>query len=330
MPLIKKINFYVFFIKNKIKNSQKQPYFVFLKCNFKFFFYNFKSSHVGMKQDYSNHCIIFMHVPKAGGSTLHKIIERQYDKKYIFDTHHNQQQHQKVESLKSIPEEKRKQLKVIKGHMPFGLHEYMSQPCSYITYLRDPVKRIISHYYYVLSNKKHYLYLPVSEKNMSLEDYIDSGLTPELYNHQTRMFSELTKFSHNNFEDCTTQHFEKAKQILEEHFCMVGLTDHFDESLLLLKEQFDWNNVYYFKRKTNKLNPGQKQVSDRIIEKIKDYNQHDIALYAYFRKRFMNILDQQDDEFFKALKWLKTVNNIYSAMLKYPYWVYLKYKGKNN
>jgi len=51
-----------------------------------------------------------------------------------------------IESIKSqLPEKK---IKIIKGHIPVDLHNYLDQQSNYITMLREPVKRVISAYYF--------------------------------------------------------------------------------------------------------------------------------------------------------------------------------------
>ena len=65
----------------------------------------------------------------------------------------------------------------------------MSGKSKYITFLRDPVERLISHYHYVLRRPKHYLYEQVVKDGLSLSDYVTSDISPELSNHQVRMIS---------------------------------------------------------------------------------------------------------------------------------------------
>ena len=77
------------------------------------------------------------------------------------------------------------------GHMGFGLHDYLPQGASYITMLRDPIDRIVSHYYYVLQNQGHYLHKEVAGKGLSLEQFADSALSTELDNGQTRVLAGL-------------------------------------------------------------------------------------------------------------------------------------------
>ncbi len=57
--------------------------------------------------------------------------------------------HQSITQLKNMPEEKRNKIRCLKGHMPFGLHKYLLNSSVYLTVLREPIERVISHYYFV-------------------------------------------------------------------------------------------------------------------------------------------------------------------------------------
>ena len=78
---------------------------------------------------------------------------------------------------------------VIRDHAGYGFHRALDQPFTYITMLRDPADRIISHYYFVLRKAGHYLYKEVTSRNMTLRDDVVSGISSELDNGQTRLVS---------------------------------------------------------------------------------------------------------------------------------------------
>ncbi len=40
------------------------------------------------------------------------------------------------------------------GHLPFGIYQYLPSDSRYITFLRDPVERTLSHYYRARSVRK--------------------------------------------------------------------------------------------------------------------------------------------------------------------------------
>ena len=99
--------------------------------------------------------LIFLHIPKAGGTTLHSVLERLYDGSNIFDIK-VRGHHLGVEEFTSLSQEQKDQIQLLKGHMPFGLHtHFTSSDVKYITLFRNPVERIISHYEYVWRKPNH-------------------------------------------------------------------------------------------------------------------------------------------------------------------------------
>lgn len=100
--------------------------------------------------------IIFLHIPKAAGTTLLQIIHNPYPAKdcYEFGSDANLS----MAYFKKMPAEQKQYIKMLSGHMSFGLPQFMPQPTTHITILREPVERIISYYYHVLDNPAHYLY----------------------------------------------------------------------------------------------------------------------------------------------------------------------------
>src|SRR6516162_400599 len=96
--------------------------------------------------DLRTRALLFLHIHKTAGTTLHRIIEREYNPFYIY-TIEGGRIEWSVDHLKKLPLHRRAALQVVKGHMSFGLHEYLPQPSTYITFLRDPVERCISSYY---------------------------------------------------------------------------------------------------------------------------------------------------------------------------------------
>src|SRR5262249_32296132 len=136
-------------------------------------------------------------------------------------------------------------IRVLAGHMPFGLHQSLPQTAWYVTFLRHPMERCISHYCFVLQQPSHYLYERVAGGRMVLRDYLRSGVAAELDNGRPRYLSNALDLP---FGQCGREHLETAKQNLRRHFAVVGLVEQFDESLLMIKRRFGWGRVYYTRR----------------------------------------------------------------------------------
>src|SRR4030095_2657311 len=125
--------------------------------------------------------IIFLHLPKTAGSTLARIIERQYKANAILHLYPSSF----GEELAAIPQNRMELVRIVMGHLYFGAHAFLSQPCTYLTMLRDPVDRVISHYNYVRHQPSHYLYHEACR--MSLRDYVEFCGRQEPNNDQTRL-----------------------------------------------------------------------------------------------------------------------------------------------
>src|SRR5690606_39847655 len=88
--------------------------------------------------------LIFLHIPKNGGMTLHNIIEKNYNPKSIFTIKVIDNIKLNTDDFINLTTNERKEIKVLKGHMLFGLHTYFDEPSQYITFLRKPEDRLYS------------------------------------------------------------------------------------------------------------------------------------------------------------------------------------------
>ena len=266
---------------------------------------------------------IFLHIPKAAGSTLTAIIQRQYRSEEMIKSYELMfaaATHEKLSSLesarfrytyvKTMAPEKLAQVKVLMGHEGFGFHNLFSSPTKYITMLREPVERVISHYYYVLSHPKNRLYDPVHSQNMDLADFVHSGLSVEVDNSQTKYLAglETPYLAYGEYGD---ELLAQAQKNLQQYFAVVGLTERFDASLLLLKRQLGWQMPFYTRVNVSRNRPPKKQISPSIVEQIKEYNRLDLELYQFAKRLFEEQVQQQGPHFARELKLFQTLNKLY-------------------
>jgi hypothetical protein len=254
-----------------------------------------------------NCTVIFSHIPKTAGTTLTSIIERQYDPSVIYKTEPDSFQ-KSLDLFKELPDAKRASLRLILGHMIFGFHEFLSQPYTYVTVLRDPVDRIVSYYYYILSYPGHYLHNTVRSQKMSLMDLVSSGISKEFDNLQTRRLSANDKVG---FGQCSPEMIEQAEQNLQEYFGVVGIMERFDETLLLMKSTFAWKSCYYEKINVTKNRPKKHDVPKDVLDVISEYNKLDIELYKRTKTMFENQVGQLDKNFHRDLERFRSLNKFY-------------------
>ncbi|MGB7521950.1 MAG: sulfotransferase family 2 domain-containing protein, partial [Spirulinaceae cyanobacterium] len=178
--------------------------------------------------------LLFLHIPKAGGSTLTTILDKQYQKQEVYKI----RELKDLDILNNADKKSKNQFKVITGHFPFGLHEDLLQKCSYITMLREPTERLISLYYYIRSSVEHRLHQQIVSKQMTLEEFVSSGILETTDNCQTRLISGQMEVE---FGCASQEMLAMAKDNLQK-MAVVGILENLDETLVLIKKNLGWQD----------------------------------------------------------------------------------------
>jgi hypothetical protein len=235
-----------------------------------------------------NETLIFLHIPKAAGTSLVAVLDRQFPPESIYPVGN-----QAAEDLAALPEEQRRQIKLLHGHMYFGLHGVLPQPCSYITLLRDPVERVASLYQYIQGRPRHYLYDRVVKQGMTLADLLQgkNRAFDEFRDGQVRLLNDHA-FA-NAHRDEPEVLFRAAQENLAAHFTLVGLVEQFDETLLLLRRQFGWGLPLYIKRNVTRRRPARETLDAQTLAIIQAHNQRDQLLYQSVTDGFEQLVQAQ-------------------------------------
>ncbi len=231
--------------------------------------------------------VIFLHVPKAAGSTLNRLIEWEYPlfEMYSIDPvfYRRSWAH-----LQRLSKKRLERIRIFKGHMLFGLHAILPQPATYITVLREPVDRVISSFYFMRSYKLQPLYWKFRVENWSLEDFVRRSPRE---NVQCKILAgaEYAK-------PCTPEIYETAKENLLRYFSVVGLSERFEESLALMKLRFGWKLQRYASFNVTRRRPKKTDIARDTLDLIEKKNSFDISLYECAARVFQAAVDTHATE----------------------------------
>jgi hypothetical protein len=201
----------------------------------------------------------------------------------------------------------RERVRLIEGHTIFGIHEYVPRPCTYVTLLRDPVSLTISQFNFVSRKPRHWLHDAVTSSEMTLAEYVGSGISLETDNSQTRALAGDTVTP---FGGCSDRMLQVAKSNIERHFSMVGLTERFDETLILLRHVFGWSRLSYVRANVAPQRIRKDQTSPETLRRIAEQNAFDVELHRWASERFEQAIGRVDS-FADDLRRLRRVNALY-------------------
>jgi len=236
----------------------------------------------------ANYFLCFIHIERCGGTTFHRILKRNFPFSYFsFSPHKGREGESGFElysdSLKILTKYY-PMISGIGGHTTrvyLNYNRVIKKTIFYFTFLRDPVKRYLSHIaYYIVRNNFH-------QKN-----YIEEFIADKRFNNlQTRRIAGCPDL-------------KKAKDYLTNEIKFIGITERFDESLLILNRMLNYGLSIHYKRE-NTLVSSQKlqyqNLPERIQTSIIKNNRLDLELYEFGKELFIKQINQYGDSLINDL-----------------------------
>ncbi len=195
---------------------------------------------------------IFVHVPKCAGTSFREnVLKPIYKGKFYYDKTMTLSKKEKAYNIKNdlmlynwdtpVFPENYEDYDVIGGHFAFEKYAHLNVPM--ITFLREPIDRIISHYHFYRDADRFYMDKSIVEFS-------------KIYaNFMTRQIGNLNKLA------------------------FVGLTEYYDESVKRFADQFGLD----LPKNRNKKHREDKVVhtiTDEERKVIKELNKDDYELYS--------------------------------------------------
>lgn len=234
----------------------------------------------------------FLHIPKTAGTTFTGLLRRQYSgKPHFFFTGDEQRDRERFKAISDSGEK----IALFTGHAPLFTGIRAADEASIITFLRDPVSRVISFCQHVYEAKTKYLRKEFPPESFNLDIFLRSG-NHELFNMQTRFLIEDKSAPAGRLDTMTPSAAKEAAfENLVSKVFRFGLQEYFDESLIIFADSLNWSLPLY--ASLNKKNTGRLlRFEKHHIDQITELNSIDIEIYETARKYFRN-------------NWMKRIDN---------------------
>lgn len=225
------------------------------------------------------HPLVFLHIPKAAGSTFDNVIPKNYDINGVI--------HINPPAFYQNPSALVKEGRLPRAFMGhFKLNQYMYQlltePFIHVTILREPIGRLISYYNFLLAAPKHGRHKKAA--TMTFEDFVESKNNHECHNGQALRVSGFLNRRFVRKPLPADEALELAKESLLKRFTFFGLTERYPEFMLTCRRLLGWGNLYYAKRKVTRDTPNRisrKDLSEQVINRARELNEVDVRLYDW-------------------------------------------------
>ena len=246
---------------------------------------------------------VFVHIPKTGGITFQKIINRSFEGHEIIRFFKTGKSLWILKDIFLLTPEERSQIKVMAAHSSFIGVRLFFKNVKYITFLRDPVNRIISDWFYATkAGPGNPLFSRATQSDYPLEKAVEE--CEYLKNQQARKITGLPLIWPDKFL------LKAAKEALIKKFKFFGLTEFFNESIVLFKKQFRFKEVGYSKKENVNIYDKEKVITPSLVKTIERYNMVDIELYDFAKNLFMERIQVYGNSFKEDLETFRTRNRI--------------------
>jgi hypothetical protein len=258
--------------------------------------------------------LLFLHIPKTGGSTLSNYLYQHpgfligsesspttSDKYFNYGIYHYPagfckdpscyvaEQREHIANLSG--------LKAVIGHFSYGIHEAIPGRYRYVTMLRHPVRRVLSLYSHLRLDALHGwvdLATFVSEcppdgwsKRLSARYRCAPRHGEQIIRERSRAIVDNDQVRRTTGEDppfgeCTPDMLERAKAIVRDRFALVGTTERYVESLLLMSRGLSPYEVpLVLPRLVNPSRPAEEAIPTAVRDVIEARNSLDLELYRF-------------------------------------------------
>ncbi len=235
-------------------------------------------------------CWFFVHIPKTAGSSFRRELADMLRPNHNVNVARDRRQASYEQKIADATKDFNDRLaqspcRFASGHVPVtALMEHVEdwQKLKLITMLRDPAVRMISDYRYQ-TTPAHPVHREFVERFPTFEDYLATEWT------RNRMFRFLRPSSTATLEECIA--------FVVERFAFVGAVEMYPLSVRLVTRLMGQErSPSRYLRKTVANQHNQFEVTPELVERVRELNRLDVALYNYFHGKLGRLRQPEYDE----------------------------------
>lgn len=276
--------------------------------------------------------VVFVHIPKAAGTTLVSIIEQEYRPRSIYRFRHAHTIEEQVEEINRAAAD-RKGYEIVTGHLGYGLHGLVEQPVSYFTMLREPLALLISRYHYRRNHPGQHPVLAQHAKRSSLLEFgrsiedntmtrflsgaefeAQASLGPGAASFQRLQIARVTGEGFQGDPACTPEMLKTAKANLRDRIDAFGIAERFDVSLVLMSHVFGWKKINYVRQNIGERKARRDPVSRDDMDALRARNAFDVELYAHACELFEERIQALEPGFRNQVDRFRSMNAIHGRL----------------
>ncbi len=226
--------------------------------------------------------IIFNHMPKTGGTSMHQFFEEVFGKDRVY-RFRNRLITPDTLTIEKMSDTQRQYFKVFQGHFPYGYRSMIGKHAFYFGIIRDPIDRIVSDYYYNKrkgrKDRKEYA------RSVPLGKYVKRYIKQKgtgIGSHQTYF---LTK----------TRDTEAARRVFEEEYFLVCTTDQLYKCQEMLSLAFLDSDSKSVHRNTTEYSEKQARVREKIKAAHREIFDVDYETLTWVESHFTQIYNNKEE-----------------------------------
>lgn len=244
--------------------------------------------------------IYFIHIPKTAGTSFYEVVKKNHGtflkpkwenapEQYLIENLRDKKNvavrlpggyetaPEVLKIIKDLSSELIENINFIGGHTGYGVHEQLAVEVKYISFIRDPIKRLFSDF------KEHhkegrYFYEPLKSSDFSLNTYLELLLKNRLDNILTRQIAGPYNFFLDQKDMSDEVYTRAVNNIFNVSFFQMS---NFEESLIKMHQLTGWKYLNYNKQNVSKETIYNLDHDENLLNKVIDY---DLKLYSIIDK----------------------------------------------